>query len=196
MCTGLSLKFPLNAMQILFINILMDGPPSQSLGVDPADESIMRLPPRPKDAPVLTTRLWYRVLFSTTIMVVFTFGLFIFERPTAGADMRTSTMTFTCFVFLDLVSAIQNRGLLTELQENTMLVWTVSLSALAQLLLVYFPPLQGIFQTEALALRDLAFVLVITGASFALHQLRREYERNERNEASEQSSSLLFASNA
>ena len=41
-----------------------------------------------------------------------------------------------------------------------------------------------------------AFVLVITGASFALHQLRREYERNERNEASEQSSSLLFASNA
>ncbi len=33
--TAFRLKLPLNAMQILFINILMDGPPSQSLGVDP-----------------------------------------------------------------------------------------------------------------------------------------------------------------
>ncbi|KAF7782760.1 hypothetical protein Agabi119p4_2136 [Agaricus bisporus var. burnettii] len=35
--TLLGLDNPLNAMQILFVNILMDGPPSQSLGVDPVD---------------------------------------------------------------------------------------------------------------------------------------------------------------
>lgn len=29
---------PLNAMQILWINIIMDGPPAQSLGVEPVDE--------------------------------------------------------------------------------------------------------------------------------------------------------------
>ena len=178
MCTGLSLKFPLNAMQILFINILMDGPPSQSLGVDPADESIMRLPPRPKDAPVLTTRLWYRVLFSTTIMVVFTFGLFIFERPTAGADMRTSTMTFTCFVFLDLVSALQNRGLGCGLAANKMLLSTVSVSFVVQLALVYVPFLQSIFQTAALDLGDLAMLLVLGAISATLHEGRRRYERS------------------
>ncbi len=31
---------PLNAMQILWINILMDGPPAQSLGVEPVDKVI------------------------------------------------------------------------------------------------------------------------------------------------------------
>ena len=37
---------PLNPMQILWINIIMDGPPAQSLGVEPADKDIMRKPPR------------------------------------------------------------------------------------------------------------------------------------------------------
>ena len=33
-------------MQILWINIIMDGPPAQSLGVEPADPDIMKKPPR------------------------------------------------------------------------------------------------------------------------------------------------------
>ena len=40
--TFLGLENPLNAMQILWINIIMDGPPAQSLGVEPVDEDIMK----------------------------------------------------------------------------------------------------------------------------------------------------------
>lgn len=40
MSTTLSLPNPLNAMQILYINILMDGPPAQSLGVEPPDADV------------------------------------------------------------------------------------------------------------------------------------------------------------
>lgn len=40
---------PLNPMQILWINIIMDGPPAQSLGVEPVDQSVMQRPPRYKD---------------------------------------------------------------------------------------------------------------------------------------------------
>ena len=32
-------------MQILWINILMDGPPAQSLGVEPPDAEIVHRPP-------------------------------------------------------------------------------------------------------------------------------------------------------
>lgn len=37
---------PLNPMQILWINIIMDGPPAQSLGVEPVDPDVMKKPPR------------------------------------------------------------------------------------------------------------------------------------------------------
>lgn len=58
-----------------------------------------------------------------------------------------------------------------------MLVLTCSISFTAQLLLIYFPPLQAVFQTEALSLRDLTVLLTLGGVSAALHEMRRKYER-------------------
>ncbi|EPQ26666.1 uncharacterized protein PFL1_05646 [Pseudozyma flocculosa PF-1] len=176
--TAFRLKLPLNAMQILFINILMDGPPSQSLGVDPVDrESVMRKPPRSKCAPVLNTRLLYRIAFSATMIVVGTLYIYVHELNQGVADQRDSTMTFTCFVLLDLTSAVQNRGLHTPLTANRMLGLTVSVSLFAQLCMVYLPLLQGVFQTTALSVNDLALLSTLAGVSFALHEARRAYER-------------------
>ncbi|GKT83260.1 LOW QUALITY PROTEIN: calcium-transporting P-type ATPase [Colletotrichum tofieldiae] len=44
LCTILGFKSPLNAMQILWINIIMDGPPAQSLGVEAVDADVMNRP--------------------------------------------------------------------------------------------------------------------------------------------------------
>jgi P-type Ca2+ transporter type 2C len=86
--------------------------------------------------------------------------------------------TFTCFVFLDLVSAVQNRGLGCGLVQNKMLVGTVSVSAVTQLALVYVPFMQAVFQTAALPLSDLSVILGLACTSFLLHELRRRYERS------------------
>ena len=88
-----------------------------------------------------------------------------------------SLQTFTCFVFLDLVSAVQNRGLGCGLLQNKMLVSTVSVSALTQLALVYVPFMQAVFQTAALKSSDLSVILALLCTSFGLHEARRHYER-------------------
>ncbi|KAF9463547.1 Ca-transporting ATPase [Collybia nuda] len=175
--TMLGLSNPLNAMQILFINILMDGPPSQSLGVDPVDPAIMRRPPRKKDAPIITRRLLYRVLFSASMIVIGTLFVYMFALEDDNMSRREQTMTFTCFVFLDLVSAVQNRGLGCGLFQNKMLVGTVSVSAITQLALVYVPFMQKVFQTAALSMTDLGIILALAGTSATLHEGRRTYER-------------------
>lgn len=90
---------------------------------------------------------------------------------------RVSLQTFTCFVFLDLVSALQNRGLGCGISQNKMLLATISVSFVVQLALVYVPFMQAIFQTEALAGADLATLLLLGAASFSLHEGRRRYER-------------------
>jgi Ca2+-transporting ATPase len=90
---------------------------------------------------------------------------------------KGAIQTFTAFVFLDLVSAIQNRGLSCGLTQNRMLILTVGISFFAQLLLVYFPPLQSVFQTESLGFHDLSVLLALAGVSFSLHEARRSYER-------------------
>lgn len=80
-------------------------------------------------------------------------------------------------MLLDLVSAVQNRGLTTPLTANRMLVTTISVSALTQMALIYMPLLQGIFQTQALAFTDLLLLFLLCGLSFAAHEARRRYER-------------------
>jgi Ca2+-transporting ATPase len=78
---------------------------------------------------------------------------------------------------LDLVSAIQNRGLGCGLTQNRMLLVTVGISFLSQLALVYVPFMQAIFQTEALPMDDLFLLVMLAASSFALHEGRRRYER-------------------
>ncbi|KAI0302439.1 calcium-transporting ATPase [Multifurca ochricompacta] len=176
--TMFGLSNPLNAMQILFINILMDGPPSQSLGVDPVDRDVMRKPPRKKDEPIINRRIRWRVIFSASIIVIGTLFVFYFAlSDDHNMSRRDQTMTFSSFVFLDLVSAIQNRGLGCGLTQNRMLLITVAISFLSQLGLVYVPFMQKIFQTEALPLDDLLFLFALSASSFALHEGRRRYER-------------------
>jgi len=175
--TMLGLSNPLNAMQILFINILMDGPPSQSLGVDPVDPAVMRRPPRKKNASIITQKLLWRVLFSASIIVIGTLFVYVFALEDSDMSKREQTMTFTCFVMLDLVSAIQNRGLGCGLFQNRMLITTVSISLLTQLSLVYVGFMQAIFQTASLGMNDLGIIVGLAATSMGLHEMRRWYER-------------------
>lgn len=176
--TVLGFRFPMNATQILFINILMDGPPSQSLGVDPAQEQVMDRPPRQKDAPVLTRRLFMRTVFSALLMIVLTECTFLMYHSENGQDTYTSTMTFSAFVVLDLVSAWQNRGLFIPLFANTMLLWTLLGSLLTQVVLVYMPLMQAVFYTESLSLQDVGYLAGIGAFAFGMQELRRCYERH------------------
>lgn len=90
--TAFRMKLPLNPMQILFINILMDGPPSQSLGVDPVDPKVMKKPPRRKNEPVINQKLLYRVAFSATVIVLGTLYVYTNNLNEGEADRRDQTM--------------------------------------------------------------------------------------------------------
>ncbi|KAH8814904.1 hypothetical protein F5884DRAFT_817366 [Xylogone sp. PMI_703] len=162
-CTCLGFKNPLNAMQILWINIIMDGPPAQSLGVEPVDPDVMSRPPRRRNAPVLTRALISRVLTSAAIIMCGTMLVYTHEMLTDGeVTKRDTTMTFTCFVLFDMFNALncrsESKSILRGeigLFSNSLFNWAVSLSLCGQILVIYFPWLQEVFQTEALGLTDL-----------------------------------------
>ena len=99
------------------------------------------------------------------------------QLPHYFADLFFRRQTFTCFVILDLVSAIQNRGLGCGLLQNKILITTVSISFITQLGLVYIGFMQKIFKTDALGAQDLGVILALAGMSFSLHEGRRWVEK-------------------
>ncbi|KAF8822217.1 putative P-type ATPase4 [Cardiosporidium cionae] len=53
-----SLPLPLEALQILFLNLMSDGVPAVALSREPADEDNMHVPPRPKAQQIMTRDWW------------------------------------------------------------------------------------------------------------------------------------------
>ncbi|KAJ5564144.1 Calcium-transporting ATPase 1 [Penicillium frequentans] len=191
--TTLGFKNPLNAMQILWINILMDGPPAQSLGVEPVDPMIMNRPPRPKTARVLTKPLIQRVLTSAMVIMLGTLSIYIHEMgdATDGQPLGTrsgvvtahdTTMTFTCFVLFDMFNALtcrsEGKSVLRgeiELFGNKMFNYAVLGSLAGQACVIYLPFLQRIFQTEPLSFGSLVKLVCLASTVFWVDEGRKYY---------------------
>ena len=160
----------------------MDGPPAQSLGVEPVDPSIMNRPPRSKTARVLTRPLIQRVLTSASLIMLGTLAIYVYEMGEADSSMDTgngkrgwvvtahdTTMTFTCFVLFDMFNALTCRSesksvLRGELPlfGNKMFNYAVLGSLAGQACVMYLPFLQRIFQTEPLSLGNLIKLVCVS----------------------------------
>ncbi|RCK65419.1 Calcium-transporting ATPase 1 [Candida viswanathii] len=179
--TFFGLPNPLNAMQILWINILMDGPPAQSLGVEPVDHEVMNKPPRKRNDAILTRQVIKRVLQSATIIILGTMYVFIKEMTDGQITARDTTMTFTCFVLYDMFNALACRHyskLIFELgMTNQMFNFAVIGSLIGQFCAVYVPFFQSIFQTEALSLSDILHLILLTSTVFIVDEGRKWYLR-------------------
>ncbi|KAM4640283.1 calcium-transporting ATPase type 2C member 2 isoform 2-T2 [Amazona ochrocephala] len=181
--TVLNLPNPLNAMQILWINIIMDGPPAQSLGVEPVDKDTIKQPPRRITDTILSKSLILKIFMSAVIIISGTLFVFWKENPKGGINPRTTTMTFTCFVFFDLFNALTCRSqtkLILEIGffRNRMFLYSVLGSFLGQLAVIYIPPLQKIFQTENLGVLDLLFLTVLASSVFIVSEFVKLCEKH------------------
>jgi len=180
--TILHIPNPLNAMQILWINIIMDGPPAQSLGVEPVDDDIIRQPPRNTKEPMITRSLIINVLLSSAIIIAGTLWVFITEMGDNVVNPRDQTMTFTCFVFFDMFNALSCRSQTKSaftigLCRNRPFCLAVCGSVICQMFVIYFPPLQRIFLTEPLYVTDILFLIMLTSSVFIVSEIKKFIER-------------------
>uniref|UniRef100_A0A3Q3B9M3 Calcium-transporting ATPase n=1 Tax=Kryptolebias marmoratus TaxID=37003 RepID=A0A3Q3B9M3_KRYMA len=182
LATLMNFPNPLNAMQILWINIIMDGPPAQSLGVEPVDRDVIRKPPRNVKDSIITRSLIVKVLVSAFIIVCGTLFVFWRELQDNVITPRDTTMTFTCFVFFDMFNALSSRSQTRMVHEmglcsNRTFCFAVLASIMGQLLVIYFPPLQSIFQTESLSILDLLFLVTLTSSVCVVSEVIKKVER-------------------
>lgn len=171
---------PLNPMQILWINIIMDGPLAQSLGVEIVDPSVMQRPPRKRQDDIITRPLLMRVLSSGLLILIGTFYVFIHEMEDGEISTRDLTMTFTTFVMFDMFNAIACRhnskpSLDLSWNSNKAFLLAISFSLIGQMMVIYFPPLQQVFRTEALSFIDIFFVVALASSMLVLDTLRKKY---------------------
>jgi Ca2+-transporting ATPase len=160
---GQAVALPLLATQILWINLVTDGPPALALGVDPPDPDLMDQPPRPAGEGVLTPRMWRGIVFVGVVMAFGTLLVFDASLPGGLVDGSGSlpyaqTMAFTTLMLFQVFNVFNarsdDRSAFRRRGSNRWLWTAVILSVILQGAVVYLPPLQQAFNTVPLEPAD------------------------------------------
>lgn len=74
----LSVRSVMVPVQLLWVNLVTDGPPATALGFNPSDADIMRKPPRRSDDMLISPWVFFRYLVVGTYVGVATVGVFVY----------------------------------------------------------------------------------------------------------------------
>lgn len=131
--------FALAPAQLLWINLLTDGPPALALGIDPSNPDIMKRKPKKKGEGVINKRLMYLIGGVGGLKTVLLIGVF-FTGLYLGGLALAQTMLFTGFIIFEFVriAVIRHQERLGFF-ENKWLTSAIIFSLLLQLVLLYTP---------------------------------------------------------
>jgi Ca2+-transporting ATPase len=173
---------PLLATQILWINLVTDGPPALALGVDPASEDLMHHPPRSVGERVITPQMWRGIAFVGVIMASGTLFALDVSLPGGFVDGSGSlpyaqTIAFTTLMLFQIVNVVNARSdhisAFVGLFTNPWLWTAVALSVALQVAVVYVPFLQQAFGTVGLSARDWLRCIAIASSVLWLREISK-----------------------
>jgi len=161
------LPLPLVPIQILWVNLVTDGLPAMALGVDQAENELMKHKPRKAKENIFARRLGWKIISRGILIGVCTLGAF-WVTLLEGDLVRAQTVAFATLVMAQLIHVFDCRSSRSifhrNLFENKYLVLAVVSSLVLMLGVMYIEALQPIFNTVSIGLRE--WCLVIVAAAF------------------------------
>ncbi|WP_249021558.1 cation-transporting P-type ATPase [Conexibacter sp. S30A1] len=186
---GGAIPLPLTAIQILAIDLGTDTVPALALGREPAEPGTMDRPPRPREAGIISramlARAWLRlgVLEALLVtggffLVMLTAGWSVGEHIGSGTPLhhayqQATTMTWAGIVACQIGAAFAVRTSHASLREvgvlsNRHLLRGIAFALAFAAAIIYAPPIQAIFKTSPLSVRDLlvlaCFPIIVWGS--------------------------------
>jgi Ca2+-transporting ATPase len=156
---------PLNAIQLLWLNLLTDGAPALALGLEKGDPDIMERPPRPVREPIINRLMTIGISVQTVAITGAVLAAFYIGRMwEPGNSLLAGTMAFVTLSASELMRAYTARSERASLFRigvfsNKVMQYAVVVSLLLLLAVVYVPFLQPIFRTVPLGTREWTVIL-------------------------------------
>jgi Ca2+-transporting ATPase len=165
----LGMPLPLLPLQILWINLMTDGPPALALSVEPAERDTMRRAPYHPQESIFGRGVGRHIAWVGLLMGAISLAVGYWYWTTAHPDWQTmvfATLTFSQLANVLAVRSERDSLFRIGLLSNTPLLGAVTLTVVLQLAVVYVPFLQEVFTTRALSAEDLALSLALSTVVF------------------------------
>lgn len=158
---------PFTTLQLLWVNIIMDGPPALTLGLEPPREHLLQKQPIKRNASIVTKDMLLKIIANGLFIVAAL--LFIMNTQfLGGTAAQQSTIVFTSFVLFQLWNAFNSRefgvrSIFPNLLKNKMMVGVIILTFFVQVLVTQFGG--EVFKTVPL---EFALWLKMIGFTFSI----------------------------
>ncbi|MDX2418441.1 MAG: calcium-transporting P-type ATPase, PMR1-type [Xanthomonadales bacterium] len=177
----LGLPLPFTPIQLLWVNIIMDGPPAMALGVDPAQPDTMTHRPRKTTDQILKLRLLGKLMSYGLIMMIGTLGVFWWSLQN-GSAMHAQSLAFTTFVLFQVFNAfnarVAKRSTFNANFFRNRTLWAALTGVVVlQVLLVQWTPAHSIFSVERLTGGDWLLATLVASSVLVLEEFRKLIRR-------------------
>lgn len=169
---------PITPAQILWINMITAVTLALTLAFEPAEKSVMQRPPRDPKEPILSGFLIWRIIFVSLIIVVGTFGLFLWEREHGASIELARTVAVNTLVMFEIFYLFSARYLTASsltyegLTGNRYVLYAIGLLVFVQLGFTYLSPMQALFATTSIGAE--AWLRIVLAGSTVLFLVELE----------------------
>jgi magnesium-transporting ATPase (P-type) len=176
---------PITAPQVLWVNMVTSVALGLVISFEPHELDVMRRRPRSVDRPILTGFGIWRVVFVGLALLAYTLCAFFWMKWQGASDQLARTVAVNAITIGQVFYLLNSRFLLDSSVSfkahlgNKYLPHGIGAVVLLQLLFTYAPPLQRLFDTEAIPLRvwpwlfvgGLVFFLVVEAEKLTIRSV-------------------------
>ncbi len=178
---NLPLLLPITAAQILWVNIIQDGPVAMSLSFEPPEKGVMRRRPEKLSSPLLTPQIKSIVLIISSVANLILLGLFfwlLYFNQYPLAKIQTvifAALTLDSLLYIFSCKSLQRNIWNINLFSNKFLLLTWALSIGILISAVYLPAFNFLLGTLPLDVTDWLVVIAVSSVSLILIELVKWY---------------------
>jgi Ca2+-transporting ATPase len=172
----LGIGFPLNVMQLLWINIISDIFPGLALSMEAPEPDILERPPRPAGAPLFDARDYRRMTREALVMSAATLAAYGFGLARYGPGARAGALAFQSLTTGQLLHALNCRRSGDDrrrLPPNRYLDVALGGSLAMQAMTLVLPPLRRLLGIGTVGLVDLAVIAAASLVPLGLNRFTR-----------------------
>ena len=154
-----SFTMPITAPQVLWVNMVTSVALGLVISFEPHELDVMLRPPRAVDRPILTGFGIWRVVFVGLALLTYTLWAFFWMKSQGASDQLARTVAVNAITIGQIFYLLNSRYLLDSSLSlkahlgNKYLPLGIGAVIILQLLFTYAPPLQALFDNEAIPLR-------------------------------------------
>ncbi|MGH9226126.1 MAG: calcium-translocating P-type ATPase, PMCA-type [Acidimicrobiales bacterium] len=157
---------PLTAVQLLWVNLIMDSLAALALALEPPTDELFDQPPHGREEPLISRPMWVNVLalglyMFAVLIVILTTDIFVDTTD----DVYRATFLFNAFVWMQIWNEFNSRSTryhrnpFKGLFKSVSFLWVVAIIVLLQVLIINFGG--DVFSTVRLSLGDWMKSIVI-----------------------------------